>query len=114
MEALLVRSTSLTLAIFLITALATASTAAPSRFTLAAQDDWGAQHGFYLNFENETSAGGKSTLSTLKLIAGVADGKNWQYIFATPPWAMDHVYSVNLKVDGGKSSLTIDNVIAGE
>jgi len=109
-----VKSNSLALAIFLVTTIAAASTAAPSRFTLASQDDWGANRGFYLNFENETSAGGKSTLSSLKLVAGVADGKNWQYLFATPAWTMDHLYSVDLKVAGGKSTLTIDGVPAGD
>ena len=87
---------------------------APSRFTLASQDDWAANHGFYLNFENDTSAAGKSTLSTLKLVGGVADGKSWQYIFATPTWVTNHVYSVDLKVGLDKADLVIDGQQVGQ
>jgi hypothetical protein len=97
---------STTVAFILLTA--GSSIAAPSRFTLASQFDWVANRGFYVNFENDTAPAGISKLSTLKLIAGVADGKGWHYMTATPSWSYGHTYNVVLKVDPRKTTYTLD------
>lgn len=86
----------------------------PSRFTLASQDDWGAKHGFYVDFENDTAADGISKLSTLKLIAGVADGTNWRYIFDTPTWTLGHVYHAEMKVDYAQTQFYVDGTLVGQ
>lgn len=101
----------LTIACFLL-ALASAR-ATPCRLYMAQQYDWGANRGFFLDFEND-AASGPCKLATLQLILGVADGHNWRYIFYTPTWQLNHDYTAKAVITPTASELWLDGAKVGQ
>lgn len=91
------------------------ATAAENRFWLVNQSDFGAKHGFYLAFENSSAGDAPCPLGTLKLIWGVADGKNWTFL-STPPggWQYDHDYVVRATAGPQGAQLTLDGKQIGQ
>lgn len=87
---------------------------AEHRFWLVAQHDWGGKKGFYFNVEN-SSEGADSTsptapcrLASLRLILGVADGKEWRYLVATPQWEFDKDYTTKAVIEPRAAALWLD------
>lgn len=84
--------------------------AAENRFWLASQQDFGGKRGFYLAFENSSSGEQSARLSTLRLILGVGDGKNWRFPSITPDWKFNHEYTVTAVVGASSSQLRLDDL----
>ena len=83
------------------------------RHWLAAQHDFGAYRGFYLNFENTSAEGKACTLDTLQLILGVADGRRWRFIVAHPGWRYGQDYQVRAVIGAQSAELWLDGVSVG-
>jgi len=86
---------------------------AMNRLWLASQHDWGAKKGFYLAFENTSEGDAPCRLASLKLILGVADGREWRFISAGPAWRFDKEYRVRAAVDREGARLWLDGSLAG-
>jgi len=87
--------------------------AAMHRFSLAHQDDWGAQRGFYLNFENEAEGEGTCRLATLRLFLGVGDGKEWRFIHADGPWHTGREYRARVVITAKAAEMYLDGHLVG-
>ena len=85
-----------------IIAVATA-VAQPSncRLYLAAQYDWGAKTGFYLDLEG-------AVLKRLPLILGVADGSQWVFASHIPGFEAERPYAVKAVIRDGASEVYLD------
>jgi hypothetical protein len=82
--------------------------AQPYRFWLAAQHSWGGKQRFYLNFENETQGDEPCHLANLRLILGVADGKNWRYLVASPRWEWNRDYAIRAVISPQAAELWLE------
>jgi hypothetical protein len=87
--------------------------ATPCRLYLAQQYDWGANRGFYLDFENDASTG-PCKLVNLQLILGVANGTNWRFIFHKPTWQLNHDYTAKAVITPTGSELWLDGAKVGQ
>lgn len=106
------KSSLIAAALFLLSA--SACLADSSRFSLGSQFDWVANRGFFVELQNDNlPPGGKAPLSTLKLAAGIADGKQWQFITDVPAWSIGHTYTAILQIDPHKSTLSVDGETVG-
>jgi hypothetical protein len=76
------------------------------RIYLASQYDWGAKTGFYLDLEG-------AKLASLPVILGVADGRDWRFISATPPFEVDRDYDLKATLGPAGCELWVDGVSAG-
>ncbi|MCC6731312.1 MAG: hypothetical protein IT208_18460 [Chthonomonadales bacterium] len=93
--------------------LACGARAADNRLYLAAQYDWGAHRGFYVDVENSAPGDGPCRLATMRLILGVGDGKGWRFAEARPRWRTGRAYSVRAVVASGGSTLWLDGRVVG-
>lgn len=84
------------------------SQAAESRFWLASQHNFGAKQGFYLAFENRAPDGSRSPLTSLRLILGVADGKQWRFMSTPSEWSLRHKYTVHAHIGKDVAELWLD------
>jgi hypothetical protein len=84
-----------------------------NRLYLVSQYDWGNKTGFYLDFENSSQGSAPCKLETLRLILGIADGKNWRFIVATPNWQFNRTYSAKAIVNRQKGELYLDGELIG-
>jgi hypothetical protein len=85
--------------------------AADNRYILASQFDWGAKHGFYLEFENSSQGDAPCPLSTMKLALGVADGSSWRYVIDTPVWQYDEDYQVKAVIQPTTAALWMNGAL---
>ncbi len=83
------------------------------RHWLAAQHDFGANRGFYLNFENTSDEGRPCTLGTLRLILGAADGQRWRFVVAQPSWQIGKEYSARGVIGAEGAELFLDGASIG-
>lgn len=79
-----------------------------NRFYLASQMDFERKRGFFLDLENESAGSQPCRLSSLRLILGVADGKNWRYLAVTPPWEVGKAYTVRATIAPEGAALSRD------
>ncbi|MBC7327941.1 glycosyl hydrolase [bacterium] len=98
------------LAIFLLSTLALGEI---NRLYIVSQYDWGAKTGFYIDFENSSEGSSPCRLDNLHLILGIADGKNWRFIVASPKWKLDEVYKSKAIVTTQKGELYLDGELVG-
>ena len=88
--------------------------AAENRTVLMDQSDFGNRLGFYLDLENRGPDGRTLGSDTIKLILGVADGKDWHYVFAQGPLPAGRPIQVRATIDGGKATLFVNDEKVGE
>ncbi|NOY81997.1 MAG: hypothetical protein GXP31_13450 [Kiritimatiellaeota bacterium] len=82
--------------------------AGDNRFRFAAAEQWGEKRGFYLNLENKTEGNVPCTPATLRLILGVADGRQWRFLIAQPQWQFDRDYTVRAAILSDRAELWLD------
>ena len=104
----------LPLALLALFVFAPPARAAMNRLMLADQSDFGNKRGFFLDFENDAPSATRPKLATLRLILGVADGKNWHFLSYTPAapavWQYDHDYHAHGVITPTDASLWLDGV----
>lgn len=100
------------LAILALVSFAAAAEAA-NTFHVVSQYDWAAKQGFYINLECSAIEGDVCRLRQIKLALGVADGKSWRFIVATPEWQFDHAYTVKAVVSPKEARLSLDGTGLG-
>lgn len=86
---------------------------AQHRYYFAAQYNWQERKGFYLSFENETPES-VCSLSSLRIVLGVADGTSWRFIVGSPEWKWNTTYSVKAQITQAGASLWLDGKLVGE
>jgi hypothetical protein len=84
-----------------------------NRLYILSQYDWGNKTGFYFDFENSSQGSAPCKLETLRLILGIADGKNWRFLVATPNWQFNRTYSAKAIVNRQKGELHLDGELIG-
>jgi len=84
------------------------------RFYLASQHSWGERRGFYLDLENSSEGEEPCKVGGLRLILGVADGKNWRFIVSGPPWDFEKIYKVLATISPEGAELRVDGKLVGE
>src|SRR5579875_4045827 len=87
---------------------------ADNRLTLATQENFNANKGFYIDLENSAASYGTyEPLSALNLVLGVANGGSWQWITSAPSWTYGHSYHVQAVIAPSGSTLTLDGQSVG-
>ena len=104
---------ALCLAAGALLAAAPAGPAAGDRDGLANQYEWGRKTGFYLSFENESEGNAPCALDKLRLILGVADGKQWRFIHAAPTWEYGRDYTAKALVGPKGAEMWLDGEKVG-
>lgn len=87
--------------------------AADHRFYLASQHDFEAKRGFYLNFENAAEGPGPCRLSSLRMILGGGDGKQWRFAERRGDWQVEHTYRARAELTATTGRLLLDGVEVG-
>ena len=95
----------------ILTWLAPMAHAGNANYWFASRNTWQGKRGFYFQLENKAPGDTPPGLETLKLVLGVADGKQWRFIVEPVAWQFDRQYvatavmgpvSAELWVDGEK------------
>ena len=84
-----------------------ASARADCRFYFANQRDWGSKRGFYLDVEG-------CERDSLRLILGVADGKDWRFAAKVPPFQAGRRYEAKAVLTPQTTQLYLDGVLVDE
>jgi len=80
---------------------------ADCRFYFASQHDWGNKQGFYLDVEG-------CEMDSLRLILGVADGKEWRYLAYVPPFQAGKRYEAKAVITPQGAQLFLDGKLVGD
>ncbi|MBI2302533.1 MAG: glycosyl hydrolase [Armatimonadetes bacterium] len=94
--------------------LVTAAAANNNDYHLATRYDWAATRGFYLQFENRLEGDAVCTPATLKLILGVADGGQWQFVVSQADWELERDYAAKATLGPRGAELWLDGKSLGK
>ena len=84
-----------------------------NQFWLAAQHDWGAKRGFFLNLHSDFPAGSTATLDTLRLTLGVGDGSDWHILPHAEKWELGKPYKAKAVITPTEAQLWLgDKMVA--
>ncbi|HEY3269479.1 MAG TPA: hypothetical protein VGM37_21405 [Armatimonadota bacterium] len=100
-------------AVVAVISLASGSRAADHRVWLAIQNDWEGKRGFSLSLENSGSSE-PLRLGSMRIVLGVADGKQWRYLEQTPAWKLDRDYTFKAVIAPLNAKLYLDGALLGE
>jgi hypothetical protein len=97
-----------------LAAYAVLACAGENRTVLIDQSDFANHRGFYLDLENRGPDGQTLGAGSIKLILGVADGKDWHFLFAQGELQEGRAIHVRARIGDGKAALFVDGKDAGE
>lgn len=101
-------STGLIIALTMICSRIVVAAPSQSHFWLAAHHDWFGKRGYFLVLENFFEPGQSSKLNDLRLVLGVADGREFRYLRAEQPLSLDHDYAVRVVINANTAELWLD------
>ena len=86
---------------------------ADCRFYFADQYDFNANLGYALDVEATSNGTTPCSLANLKLVLGVANGKQFNWIVTGPSWQTGHVYELRAIITGAQSQMYLDGQLVG-
>jgi hypothetical protein len=97
----------------LLLASGTATAYGDCRYYFADQYDFANNLGYTVDVETVSDGVTPCQLSGMKLVLGVADGKQFNWIVTAPAWQTGHVYQITAVINDTNSQLYLDGQLVG-